>query len=141
MTDAVTIRPGRKARGPDRWAEIVEAISYLLERRRPRLVVMEGLGFRSRTVALSAELSGIVRMHFYLQEIPYKLVSPAHLKKTVASKGNATKEEIAEAVFKKYGYRFEDDHQTDAFALAICEFKGLFVTKGIYDWNVLVRLL
>jgi len=122
--DAITIIPHKDSRGPKRWHEVVSQVADVLEKRRPRLVVIEGLGFRSHTLAMSAELSGIIRYFFFLQNIPYKLVAPTKLKSLIASKGNAKKEEMIAAIKKTYGYTFKDDHQADAFALAILAFEN-----------------
>lgn len=48
----------------------------------------------------------------------FTIVSPTGLKKFVTGKGNATKDQMMLAAFKKWGVEFKDNDQCDAYALA-----------------------
>lgn len=66
------------------------------------------------------ELGGVVKAALYENNYKVYKLSPTSLKKFITSDGLGSKENMAESIFKKYGYQFKDDNEADAFALARC---------------------
>lgn len=83
------------------------------------LVVMEGYSNASKFGREAAgELGWAVKrtIRDVLDHDPL-VVPPTSLKKFVAGKGNAKKNEMLLHVYRKWGVQFADDNQADAFAL------------------------
>ncbi len=88
------------------------------------IIFIEGYSFSKQTSSLTqlGELGGVIRQMVYSKtgldaiEIP-----PGSLKKFICGKGNAHKEDMKLAVFKKYGMDFQNksNDSCDAFALAV----------------------
>lgn len=84
-------------------------------------VVMEGYSFGSvgNTIDL-AELGGVIKTKLFKQGITeVSLPPPTTLKKAVAGKGNATKEDLQLVIEKDYGVFLDNEHLYDAFALCV----------------------
>jgi crossover junction endodeoxyribonuclease RuvC len=87
----------------------------------PHLTVIEGPAFgmkNTNCIWQLGELAGIVKQYLYLHEFKVLIVPPTTLKKFITGKGNAKKDMMMLAVYKKYGVEFADDNQCDAYALA-----------------------
>lgn len=86
------------------------------------LVVIEGVAMMSHNTTSLVQLSGLnylVRKKAHEQRIPFFIVPPSSLKKFIAGKGNAKKDEMIQAVFERYGQNFTDDNLNDAYSLAV----------------------
>lgn len=85
-------------------------------------VAVEGTVVASHSAVALGELSGIVRVAlFHAVKGPGKYplqVPPTMLKKYATDKGNAKKNEVMLAVYKKWGVEFSDDNMADSFVLA-----------------------
>jgi Holliday junction resolvasome RuvABC endonuclease subunit len=64
------------------------------------------------------EVGAVVKMALHDAAIPFIIVPPASLKQFVAGNGQAKKEQMREAVLKKWGQDIEQDDECDAFGLA-----------------------
>ncbi len=110
----------------ERVAYVAKKIALQLSLPSTQLLItcIEGYAFAVKTSSLTqlSELGGIVRQMVYSKtgldaiEIP-----PGSLKKFICGKGNAHKEDMKLAVFKKYGMDFQNksNDSCDAFALAV----------------------
>lgn len=114
-----TIAP-KKLTGVERLAFIREGIREVLAGE-PSIsfAALEGYSFDSVNRSFDlGELGGLVRLALYDAGIPFVVVSPKTLKSFVSSNGGATKEQMREAVLKKWGMNFEQDDECDAYGLA-----------------------
>ena len=64
------------------------------------------------------EVGAVVKMVLHDGAIPFIIVPPASLKQFVAGNGQAKKDQMREAVLKKWGHDVEQDDECDAFGLA-----------------------
>jgi Holliday junction resolvasome RuvABC endonuclease subunit len=89
-------------------------------------IAMEGTVLHSQAALISGELSAVVRLviwDYFGDNILPRLrtplqVPPLTLKKYVAGKGNAKKQEMLLQIYKRYGVEFNDDNAADSYALA-----------------------
>jgi Holliday junction resolvasome RuvABC endonuclease subunit len=65
-----------------------------------------------------AELCGIIKYYLYKIDKPFFLLSTTALKKFVMGKGNAPKEAMMPAIFKKYKIETKSTDEADAIGLA-----------------------
>ena len=106
--------------GVQRLAFLINRISYFVEKHKPRMVAIEGYAFASNMAYAReiAELGGIVKLWLHRAHVPFELVAPTKLKKFATGKGNAKKNQMLLAVYKKWGVEFSNDNEADAYALA-----------------------
>lgn len=87
-----------------------------------RLWVIEGYAYgvgKGSSLADLAEIGGVVKWWLYFEEgCPFIVVPPARLKKFVCGKGNAKKDEMRLAVYKRWKFEHESHDVVDAYALA-----------------------
>jgi Holliday junction resolvasome RuvABC endonuclease subunit len=81
------------------------------------LVVIEDFVTRSPAASTLGMVHGVVRVALREAGIPFVLVPPASLKRYIASKGNAKKDEMRMETFKRFGRDFNDDNICDAHGL------------------------
>jgi len=84
------------------------------------IAVIEGLAFMAKgnsLVQLSA-LNYMTRAMLADRNIPFVIVAPTSLKKFVTGSGNAKKDEMLLATFKRWGVSILDDNVCDAYGLA-----------------------
>lgn len=120
---AETIRP--RSRGVERLAELLEATRKALDEtgRAGEIarVALEGysLGNRNqRGVHAMAEWGGVLRLALYEAGLDWIEIPPKAAKKYATGRGDAAKDRVAVAVYKRWGVELEDEHQTDAYVLA-----------------------
>jgi crossover junction endodeoxyribonuclease RuvC len=102
-----------------RAVELFHVVSDLLITEKPGLVVIEGYGYaNAHTLALLVELGTMVRHACIYEQCRYLDVAPPTLKKLVVGVGNAKKDQMRLAVYKKWGYEHPSDNVVDAYALA-----------------------
>lgn len=68
----------------------------------------------------------------YFLDVPTYYVSPSVIKKEIAGKGNAKKEDVEKALKNKYKITFLDNDQVDAFAL-------LVTVNGIKNYQITLK--
>jgi crossover junction endodeoxyribonuclease RuvC len=86
---------------------------------------MEGYAYGSQVANMAGELGSVVKMGLYRyygtssarSAFPL-IVPPMSLKKYATGKGNAKKQEMLLAVYKKWGVEFTDDNMADSYVLA-----------------------
>ena len=66
----------------------------------------------------AGELGGILRVMFYELQIPWIDIAPSQIKKFATGKGNAPKDHVLLAVYKKWGVEFRTNDEADAFVAA-----------------------
>lgn len=120
---AATIQP--KHRGVERLAELRDAVGQILRKVADAgeiaRVALEGysLGNRNQAgVRSMAEWGGVLRLALYEAGLPWIEIPPATAKKYATGRGDAPKDRIALAAFKRWGIELQDEHQTDAYVLA-----------------------
>lgn len=103
--------------GPQRLVEIREKVRGIVEG--ADLVVLEGYAFaRPNQAHQIGELGGVLRVMLHEMGIEVLEVAPAAVKKYATGKGNAKKEEVAVAIYKRWGQEFKTNDEADAFVLA-----------------------
>lgn len=106
-----------KKTGPSRLIEIRERIRDIANG--ADLVVLEGYAYAMANQAHQiGELGGVIRVMLTEAEIKWIEVNPSLVKKFATGRGNAKKEEIAVAIYKKWGQEFSSNDEADAFVLA-----------------------
>lgn len=105
----------------NRLQGIVDQICFVVDGFEPHVVAIEGLSFMSRKTTALAQLSGLnymLRRELMRRGIGFVIVAPSSLKKFITDKGNAQKEEMMDAVYKRWGVTMLDDNENDAYCLA-----------------------
>lgn len=111
--------------GDRRLAAITSAIEEMLtvhgevcdRFERVDLVVIEDIPTHAHGAGITGMVHGAVRLRLLDWAIPYVLVPPASLKKYATGKGNASKADMAVALYKRAGLELADDNQVDAWWL------------------------
>lgn len=98
---------------------VMEMCGFVEEPECPRaeLVVVEDLPTHAHGAGTTGMVHGVVRHLLLTEGVPYVLVPPATLKKYATGRENASKAEMAVALFKRFGLELADDNQVDAFWL------------------------
>ena len=91
----------------------------LLGGRHP-LVVLEGYGYSAsgQRLAELGEWVGCIKLSLWEAGVPVVIVPPARLKRFTCGRGNAQKDEMRLAVFKRWGFEHQTNDVVDAYALA-----------------------
>lgn len=117
--DTGTIRPPTTMRGMRRLAWIRERV--LNAALSVNLVVIEdyamGMSRRVSALASLAELGGVIRLALYDVDKPFVTVAPALLKKYLAGRGNAKKEDVLAAAIRRLKYQGSSFDEADALTL------------------------
>ena len=127
-TDCITtdvIKTCNKHTDTERYYTILHRISnYFISK---NVFFIEGYSFgsfsKSSSMSKLIELGGIIKYDLWLKGVPYIKVPPTTLKKFITGKGNAKKEDIKLAVYKKYGREFKTSDEADAFSLVVLGIK------------------
>lgn len=120
---------------------IIDGIPLALEGQKVTLAVIEGLAFMARNTTALVQLAGLsylLRDELADYQIPFLIVAPTSLKKFAIGKGNAGKDEMMLAVFKKWGETLVNDNLSDAYALARVGEAFLLVNDDGH-WNSLTK--
>ncbi len=90
-----------------------------LAKRTPRLVVIEGASFHSRSASADeiAGLHRLVRLGLFRLGIPYIIAAPIQLKKFATGSTKADKSTIVREVWRRWDVEAADDNQADAATL------------------------
>lgn len=129
----MTLEPGER-RGPERLDFIERLVRERIERERPQLLVIEGYDYKSQRAHMAGEVGGVLRLLFYRMGYGerYCVVPPNSLKLFATGNGNADKKLMMRAAEKRFGRKFPDDHQADAFWLAVL---GLCILQRPTEWR------
>jgi len=68
---------------------------------------------------------------YALGDLEYVFYAPTTIKKTVAGKGNASKEDVQEAILERYDVEFSNTDESDSFAVGLT----YFIKEKIIDWE------
>lgn len=113
-------------RGLERAQSIAKEVRRSLEVWVPDLVVVEGYAFANKSSLVTlVEIGTAVKLQVLELKIPLVSCPPTVLKKWVTGKGNATKDEMAQSVFTRWGIKSPSDDVIDALALAKFGQQGL----------------
>lgn len=82
------------------------------------LVAIEGYGYGGPGLAVLVELGALIRARLLDRGVRFIDVAPAALKKFACGKGNAKKDEVRLAVYKRWGFEHASNDAVDAYALA-----------------------
>jgi crossover junction endodeoxyribonuclease RuvC len=110
-----------KKKGIERVIDIDSFLFDLLELHTPKLVILEGYAYgigRGSALANLGELGGVIRKTLTVEQYKYIIVPPASAKKFATSKGNAKKDEMRLAVYKRWGFEADTMDEVDAYVLA-----------------------
>jgi len=101
-----------------RLTTIVDNVKEIVDKHKPKLILVEGLAFMAKSTSLMqlAGLNYLLRLSF--ADIPFVVVTPSSLKKFVSGAGNAKKDLMLMATYKRYGVEFSDDNLADGYGLA-----------------------
>lgn len=98
---------------------------------------IEGYSFgsfgKSSSMSNIIELSGIIKYDLTWRGRDYIDVPPTILKKFITGKGNAKKEDIKLALYKKYQKEFKNSDEADAYALTMFGLKYLAIKSSFND--------
>jgi Holliday junction resolvasome RuvABC endonuclease subunit len=115
-----TVTPG-KLKGAPRLAAVRQALRDVLAAEPDiKYAALEGYAYdvgAGRVFELG-EIGAVVKLVLHDAAIPFVVVPPASLKQFVADHGQAKKEQMRQAVLKKWGQDFAQDDICDAFGLA-----------------------
>lgn len=111
--------PTGKLRGAERLRFIVSRIDEVLREYKPEYAALEGYSYGSTgRVFELGEAGGVVKLTLFDHKTPYLVVPPASLKKFVSFKSEASKEDMAKAVFNRWKLKIDQDDACDAYGLA-----------------------
>lgn len=109
----------KKLSGYPRIQALCAHVFGVIETYKPTKIVIEEMivGHASSAIPV-IQIASILRYFLWQEGIKYLDVNPATLKKFVAGKGNATKEQVMMHVLKTFGYESKTNNIADAVALA-----------------------
>lgn len=109
-----------------RLKDIRDGVTWLIKKHRKdlKLAVMEGYAFNAARFGASrshsiGEMGGVLKVAMVECSLPIYMVAPMSLKKFATGHGRGDKNQILLKVYQKYGIELQDDHQTDAWILAM----------------------
>ena len=107
-----------KNTGSERLIEIRKKLLQIVDD--ADLVVIEDYAFaRANQAHQIGELGGVLRVMFHELGLNVLKVAPSAVKKFATGKGVASKEQMAVAVYKRWGKEFATNDEADAYTLAI----------------------
>ncbi len=113
-----TERIESKQTGPARLIEIRDRVREIVAG--ADLVAIEGYAFAMANQAHQmGELGGVLRVMLFEMGLKVLEVAPSQVKKFATGKGSAKKEEMAVAIYKRWGREFRTNDEADAFVLAM----------------------
>lgn len=110
-----------KQRGIKRLIALSDEVETLVRDLRPTVVLLEGYAYSAVGRQHAAgELGGVVRyrLHQLNPHLPIASVPPSSLKKFASGKGNAPKDAMRIAVYKRWGFEAKTTDEVDAYAAA-----------------------
>lgn len=108
-----------KLKGPARLAYIRDRARGFLEEYTPRAAALEGYSYGSTGKVFElGELGGVLKLLLHDAGVPFLVVPPSSLKKFIAHKSEATKEDMRRAVEERFGLDIDQEDACDAYGLA-----------------------
>jgi crossover junction endodeoxyribonuclease RuvC len=103
----------------DRLRAIADEVLRVISNHKPDEVAMEGLGYNSHSLGLTAQVHGAVLYNFANNGArrPY-FVAPATLKKFATGSGKGEKGLIQMSILDRWGEKLSDNNQADAYVVA-----------------------
>lgn len=81
--------------------------------------VIEGYAIKANNRPFDlGEAGGVLRLALTIRGIPYEVAPPATVKKFITGNGQATKEQVAAAIKRNWGFSFKNDDEADAYGMA-----------------------
>jgi len=120
--DCGIIQTTSKTAVGDRLQTIYDDLHTLIEHYQPHLVVVEKLFFyRMGNTILVAQARGVILLVLAQHQLPLLEFTPAQVKQALTGHGNATKEEVQEAVAHELRLDTipQPDDAADALAVAL----------------------
>ncbi len=109
----------KKLKGIERVDSFLGWTDEIMTEYKPELVCIEGYGFGNKhTLATLVEIGTAIRLAIHAHGCQYIEVPPPTLKKFATGKGNAQKDQIMLAVYKKWGFEAATNNIADAYVLA-----------------------
>jgi crossover junction endodeoxyribonuclease RuvC len=114
------IVPPQGCVGIDRLMYIENALTTIFQSTPITGAYMEGYAYGLQGAANFelGELGGIVKRAAYQAKVPLVIVPPATVKRFATGKGNAKKDEIRLAVYKRWGFEAVTNDEVDAYVIA-----------------------
>ncbi|MCX4615741.1 crossover junction endodeoxyribonuclease RuvC [Streptomyces mirabilis] len=135
LPDGTTYRIKTRAKDGDRrLLHVRDDIADDLVACRPQLAVIEDLPTKMHATALKiiGKLHGVVVGALLDAEVPYAYVSPATLKRFATDKGNATKQQMADAAYLAAGAEFPGDLNAKGDGGDMCD--AWWLRAAGHDW-------
>lgn len=84
-----------------------------------KLAAIEGYAMAAQNRPFDlGEVGGVVRLRLFRLGVPFVVVPPALVKRFAAGNGQATKDQVRQAIKRKWGLNILQEDQADAFVLA-----------------------
>ena len=130
-----TVKTTNKCSYMERYKSILDRLQGIDHFLLPSSIYfIEGYSFgsfgKSSSMSNIIELSGIIKYDLTWKGREYIDVPPTILKKFITGKGNAKKEDIKLALYKKYQKEFKNSDEADAYALTMFGLKYLAVNSS-----------
>ncbi|WP_340701639.1 crossover junction endodeoxyribonuclease RuvC [Brevibacillus borstelensis] len=114
LLDVAEIAP--KGEDPARMVQLVDKTIARLDSQ--DFITIEGFGFASQKAIHMGGIGWALRMEMYRKGMKYIEASPSQVKKFSGAGGNAAKEQVSVAVYKRWGFEHKSNNITDAYVLA-----------------------
>ncbi|HVJ14489.1 MAG TPA: crossover junction endodeoxyribonuclease RuvC [Polyangiaceae bacterium] len=122
----------------ERLCEIDEGLADVIERHRPQVGSVESLFFHkdAQAAAKLGHARGVVLLAFARAKLPVFEYAPALVKRTVAGKGQAAKEQVAMVIKAMLGLRETPPADAaDALAIAVTHLRAAAVAEAVSQSN------
>jgi len=134
LTDATynsfTLRP-QSLQGMEKLQTLRNLLFDKIDRFKPNLVVVEGYSFGSQNKAFAiGEFAGIIKLGLYDRGIRTLIIPPKVVKRFISGNGDASKQEVREAIKVKYGWIIKSLDASDATACALLGKASLLKTSS-----------
>ena len=125
LIEAGVLRLRVNAALPDRLRQLHEDLAEVLDELAPGRVAVEGVFSHARfvrTAIVMGHARGVVLLAAATRGLPVDELAPAEVKRAVAGRGNATKDQVRRAVMAQCGLRAMKGPSdvSDAVAIALC---------------------
>ena len=109
----------KKLKGIERVDTFLGWANDIMDTYHPRAVYIEGYGYANKhSLVTLVEVGTAIRLALHAHGSEYVEIAPNALKKFATGKGNAQKDQIMLAVYKKWGFEASTNNIADAYVLA-----------------------
>lgn len=114
------ITPPSKLKNGQKYEYIYDAMKTLINMYNPEAIACEDqfLGLRKATLKVLSQLRGVIMLLCTQNNLEMYYYWPSTIKLVMSGKGNATKDEMIEAVNRKFDVEIKNDNIADAIAIA-----------------------